>query len=373
MNACATVIFTAMLAISSTALAGGQYETSANNPGVRASMRANLMDHGGNPAGMEFSRDGKYILCWRLPQPPIGDYDKILGKCAVFDLTGAVVSSATDASGHVAPEHVMQFATTASRQHLAWFLADTNNMYVCLWGFSTDYSLGFRFLKPEGYSLPGDGELWGLSPTPQRRWRVRLPEEIAQSGLAGFLNSGPKDRLLVAFTGVSAYVLLAEDGSVVDAFDYALAGGKPPELTAKSLRLFAGALAFDPSRRLLACGAAEGKRVRVMSVDLPHRAVFEAHVGENPRRPRGGLWSVDSLSFAGGGRYLIAGYKFGGRATTKSLNRVEIFDTGPWRIVWSTDDAAVSSALPPKVSPDGKTLALIRGHWLEISPFGSSR
>jgi hypothetical protein len=374
-----------MLALSSTGLAGGQYETSGKNPGARTSMRANLMDHGGNPAGMEFSSDGMHVLCWWLPQPPVGDYDKILGKCVVFDLTGTVVSSANGPNGHLASEYVMQFPTTASRQHFEWFLADTNSASVCLWGFSLDYSLGFRFLKHEGYSSPGEGELWRLSPSPERRWRLRLPEEISKRGLAGFFDTDARDRLLVAFVGMNAYVFSTSDGTMLDSFVYA----SPPQEVKGQPRnklsdlpladrapipsFLAGVLSFDSSRRLLACGADEGKHIRVLSANPPHGVVFEAHVGENPRRPSGGLWLVDSLHFSGGGRYLMAGYKFGGRATKKSLSMVEIFDTSSWRTVWSTEDAEISPMVPPKLSPDGKTLALIRGHWLEISPFRSTR
>ena len=385
MKAHAVGIFSVMLALSSTGLPGGQHEVLGENSGVRTPMRTNLMDHGGKPAGMEFSRDGKYILCWRLPQPPVGDYDKILGKCAVFDLTGAVVSSATDPNGQVVPEYVMQFATTAARQHFAWFLADTTNESVCLWGFSRDYALGFRFLRPEGYSLPGNGELWRLSPNPGRSWRVRIPEDISQSGLASFLGADGSDRLLVAFAGTSAYVLSTNDGTLIDSFVYDpqpqrakaqlrnKTSGPQSDQRAQFPGFLTGLLSIDSSRKLLACGADEGKHIRVLSATPPHGVVFEAHGGENPRRPRGGLWSVDSLDFSGGGRYLVVGYKFGSRATKKSLGMVEIFDTNSWRTVWSTEDVAISPVLPPKVSPDGKTLALIRGHWLEISPFGSSQ
>ena len=383
MKACATGIFSAMLAFSSTGLTGGQHETSGENPGGRTSMRANMVEHGGNPAGMEFSSDGRCVLCWWLPQPPVGEYDKILGKCVVFDLMGAVVPSATGPSGHLAPQYVTRFPTTASRQRFAWFLADTNTGSVCLWGFSTDYSLGFRFLKPEGYSLPGDGELWRLSPSPERRWSMRLPEDISRRGLAGFFETAGSQRLLVAFMGMSAYVLSTDDGTLLDSFVYGSSprqvkepsrnqfSGLPPAQRAPIPDFLAGVLSFDSSRSLLACGADEGKRIRVLSVNPPHCAVFEAHVGENPRRPRGGLWSVDSLDFSGGGRYLVAGYKFGGRATKKSLSMVEIFDTSSWRTVWSTEDTAISPVVAPKVSPDARTLALLRGHWLEISPFAS--
>ena len=369
MKACSIGIFSAMLTISSARLAGGQLETSRENPLVKTSVRVNMADHGGNPAGMEFSSDGKCILCWWLPRPPIGDCDKILGKCVVFDLTGAAVSSATDPSGHLAPEYVMQFATTASRQHFGWFLADTTNANVCLWGFSPDYSLGFRFLKPEGYSLPGDGELWRLSPSPKRLWRIRVPEEISRRGLAGFFGTDGSERLLVAFEGMSAYVLSTNDGTLLDTFVY----GSPPDHHAQIPSFLAGELSFDSTRRQLACGADEGKRIMVVSANPPHGVVFKAHVAENPRRPRSGLWLVDSLDFSGGGRYLVAGYKFGGRATKKSLSMVEIFDTSSWRIVWSTEDAAISPVVTPRISPDGKTLALIRDQWLELIPFGSSK
>lgn len=369
-----------LLAVSSIGRVGDQ-QTAGETVAGKILGKVNLADHGGKPAGMEFSSDGRHVLSWWFPQPPVGDTDKILGKCVVFDLTGAVVSSATDASGHLAPEYVMQFPTTASRQHFAWFLADTNNASVCLWGFSPDYSLGLRYLKPEGYALPGNAELWRMSPSAERRCQVRLPEEIGAKGLAGFFGAAGHERLLIAFFGINAYVLSAGDGALLESFHYDplppsvkvqprnKSADAQPKQADNVPKFFAGELAFDSQRGLLACGANEGKHIRVLSAESPHRVVFEAHVGESPTWPWGGLWTVASLDFCGGGRFLVAGYQYGGRATRARRSRVEIVDTTLWQIVWSTDDVAVSPVVPPQVSVAGNTLALIKGHWLEITAF----
>lgn len=110
-----------MLVVSSIGRAGDQ-QAAAEAVAGKILGKVNLEDYGGNPDGMEFSSDGKRILCWWLPQPSVGDYDKILGRSVVFDLAGAAVASATDSGQHLAAEQIMQFPTTASRQHFAWFL-----------------------------------------------------------------------------------------------------------------------------------------------------------------------------------------------------------------------------------------------------------
>jgi len=67
-----------------------------------------------------------------------------------------------------------------------------------------------------------------------------------------------------------------------------------------------------------------------------------------------------------GGRYLVVGYQFAGRATSRVDQPIELFDTRDWRILLRINDPEISSAVLPQFSPDGRTLALVRGSWLEI-------
>jgi hypothetical protein len=90
---------------------------------------------------------------------------------------------------------------------------------------------------------------------------------------------------------------------------------------------------------------------------------------------------VDSVQFECAGKYLIAGYDWGGRIFPNGKRLIEIFDTSSWRVVWSTTDETISASSPPRFSPDGKTLAFLRVSpngkaWdasLEIHPFDLRR
>jgi hypothetical protein len=348
---------------------------------TNSSVQVDLSPYGPEKPEVEFSYGGNLILCWWLPQPPIGDYYKLLGRCVVFDLKGRVVSDATDSHGRLTKNYEMMFPTTAARQHFAWFLKDTNSVRTTLWGFSRDYSLGFRFLKPEGHFSLGDGELWSLGDGTKRIWTVQLPEKVGYQGIAAFLSDRGQSNILVAFSVSQAYVLSAKDGHVVDDFTY----GKPEtdaeqrayrrkfglmaEIGDPSLSFSAGPLAFDSSRHLLACGALDGRRVRVVNADPAHNIVFEAHTNDNPERPRGGLWSVVSVRFEACGKYLTAEYQFGGRLTLKHLTAAEVFDTRTWLVVWSDQKSGRATARAPRISPDGKTMALIKDDQLQIGRF----
>jgi len=310
---------------------------------------------------MEFSKDGKYIMCWWLPHPPIGDYNKLLGKCVVFDREGNEVKEAADKRGRLSKEFVMMFATTASRQQLGWFLNDTNGLKNNMCGFSEGYTLGFRFLKPEGHFLTGNGEMWHLTPSTERLWVAPLPEKVSDIGLVSFFARGETNYLLVAFCCGSKGYVLSKEGNLLDSFTYGILETDP------DLSFNAGTLSFDASQRLLACGALLGKRVRVVRIDPPHKVVFEAHTRDNPRWPWGGEWTVNSVQFECAGKYLIAGYDWGGRIFPNGKRLIEIFDTSSWRVVWSTTDEAISSSSPPRISPDGMMLAFLR-----VSPKGKS-
>ncbi len=224
-----------------------------------------------------------------------------------------------------------------------------------------------------------------MASTSKRLWSVRLPEEGGELGLAAFFERDGQTNILVAFKGMKAYVLAAKDGRILASFTY----GKPEtdaeqraykrkfglkaEIGDPSLSFFPASLAFDSSRNLLACGALDGKRVRVLSVDQPHALVFEAHSNDNPQSPRGGNWTVESLRFGGSGEYLTAEYEFGSRLTMKRLTVAEVFDTRTWRVVWSDEESGRSTARAPQISPGGKVMALVKHERLEIRPFLPSR
>jgi len=345
---------------------------------------ADLTPYGGSePAGVEFSADGRHILCWWYPKPPIGEWDKMLGACAVFGLQGQPVNGATNGIGRLTSEFVMDFETTAVRQHFADFLKKTNGLDVVLWGFSRDYSLGLRILNDGTQNFAhGTAELWRFRPKEDRLWARETPELGSFMGIAAFLAVGEEDSLLLAYEASNTgYLLTLKDGRTLDKFTYGKPETEADELAYKrkfhlvgemgdpSLGFYAGPLSFDRERRLLACGASYGRRIRVVSVDKPHNVVFEAHTNENPERPFGGTWSVESLRFDARGRYLVAASHFGGRLTRKYLSPVEIYDTASWQIVWSCRNKNTPRVSPPRISPDGKLMALTRGARLEIGPF----
>ena len=365
-----------LAAVSIAAAADNPPEGSARPSTMFRPLRIDLAGFGtGEYPHMEFSRDGKYICCWWLPHPPIGDCDKLLGKCVVFDREGKVVKEATDHRGRMVRDYVLMFAVTASRQQLGWFLNDTNRLKNSMWGFSEDYTLGFRLLKAEGFFTTGNGEMWRLAPSAERLWVAPLPEKVSDVGLVSLFARGETNCLLVAFHGTRCHVLSGKEGKILDSFTYGV-----PE-TDPDLGFFASELSFDALHGLLACGALLGKRVRVVRIDPPHKLVFEAHTHDNPRWPWGGEWTVNSVQFECAGKYLIAGYDWGGRIFPNGKRLIEIFDTSSWRVVWSTTDETISASSPPRISSDGKILAFLRVNpkgtaWdssLEIHPFEPRR
>ncbi len=355
-------------------------------PWPSAPVRVDLKPYGGGSlpedVSLEFSADSQLVCAWWLPNPPLGDYNKVPGRAVVFDVQGKRIAEATDQDGEAVGKYVSLFPESAWRRRFADFVQDTNDFRTSIWAFTPDYSAGVRFLKParSDFAL-GTAELWRFSPTNSRVWLVTIPERVLHTGLGGFFEVDGKSCLLIAFNGMDGYVLSRRDGSLFDHFTY----GKPEseaEATARkrkfhllwpgldsSLYFSASALAFDPSRRLLACGDSNSRRIRVVMVDRPHKVLFEANTEDNPERPLGGNWFVDYIHFDAGGKYLIVGYYFTGRFVRKSYYPVEIYDTRTWQLVWSMNSSEIYSANRPRVSPDGKTMALIKGDWLEIGPF----
>lgn len=346
-------------------------------------VQVSLKRYGGGCVPLEFSPDGQLLCAWWLPHPPIGDYNKLPGLASVFDIHGSSVPEATDAKGQLAGRFASMFSDIAWRWRFSYFVQDTNGWKVTAWGVSADYTVGVRFVQPEHKDFAGGKvELWHLGQTNWLSWSTALPESVNgwTRGTVWFFDVSGSPFVLVAFNRITGYVLSQEDGKVIESFTY----GKPDspadaEARAKRFHLdpedygansfSAGILAFEPSRKLLACGDSSSKRLRIVAVDKPHRVLFEANSEDNPAGPRGGTWSVASGHFDGNGRYLVVGYSFGGRLASKQFEPIEIYDTGKWRLVWSVNNPGICSAQPPRVSPDGKVMALIRGDVLQIGPF----
>jgi hypothetical protein len=354
-------------------------------------VRIDLLPICASRARLEFSSDGRYICAWWLPTVP-GDYTRVAVTNAVFNLQGERITEATDKAGQLVGQYAVKFPAIAWRRRFADFVKNGAGYRTTIWGFKEDYSVGIRFLKPtkSEYAL-GTVECWRFEPSEKKQWSVPLPERSSDSGLAVFFKWEGQPSVMIAFDFAQASILSEEDGKVLGSFTC----GKPDtkgdpmdrddaEALAYKRKFHLGGdtgdwrfsvceLAFDPVKKLLACGdGVKSPRFRIDSIGPPHRIVFEANWDQHPRRPRGGEWTVSSMHFDAAGKYLVVGYEFEGRLTSKYYTPVEVFDTASWKIVWFVNNPEIPSDTSPRISPDGKTMALTRAHWLEIGPFQPS-
>lgn len=349
---------------------------------IKSPLRIDLRPFGGACKAFEFSRDGNYICLWWLPDSVAGDRHKLSGHTVVVDLHGNKVENATNERGELVPDFAEKFTELGWKAHYADFVRDTPTRKTTLWGFTDNRSVGIRLLKEfSNLATTGTLELYSLEQTPVRIWATDFEVGVEERGKVGFFKSETGDRILVAMTGMMGYIFSKADGQLMDKFTY----GRPEtenELLARRRRFSlpgekddseghfgASQLAFDPTSKLLACGDHESRRFRVIAVEASHKVMFEANADDDPHKPRGGVWGITRMFFDGGGRYLVVGYQFGGRQTSKYYEPVEIFDTSTWKIVFSVNHPGISSVVPPRISPDGKTLALQNGLWLEIGEF----
>ena len=132
-----------------------------------------------------------------------------------------------------------------------------------------------------------------------------------------------------------------------------------------ALRFSAFRFSFAPARRLVACGAFDGPRVRVVSLEAPYRVVFEAHADENPSQGWLGLWNIWGVQFAGD-KYLLVHLHRGGRGAIAPTDVHEVYDAATWRKVATIKDHAMSNLT---LSPDGRMMAYVGGTDLVIAPF----
>ena len=344
-------------------------------------VRVNLKPYGAAGQTLELSPDGRYLCAWGWPGTKVGDYNKEPGDVAVFDVTGQPVPGALDGRRDLQGEYIEMFPATAWRTHFAQFVKDAGG-----WGFRDDYGLAVRLVDPtppirpeapqESAGRKWQAELWRMKPKEERLWRTELPENFFRLETTAFLQREGKGYVFLGFGRAEGYLLSEEDGDLVAVVSYGHIETDAEAAAYKrkfhlgysdgdvALRFSSHQLAADPGRRLLACGAFFGKRVRVVSLDPPYKTVFEAHADENPARPWGGVWCVNRVQFAGG-KYLIAELAFSGRFA-RWRRVVEIFDVDAWKRVW-LDQSGEISALT--IWPDGNTMAYVRGGMLEIKPF----
>jgi hypothetical protein len=343
-----------------------------------------LKASGGGCVPLVFSPDSKFLCAWWLPDPPVGDCDKLPGRAVVFDLRGRPVPGATDTDGELTGVFASMFPEIAWRRRFAHFVQNTNNWRISAWVFSADYSAGARFVQPAHQDFArGKVEFWHLGQTNQLKWSSQLQESVNSwtRGTVWLDEINGRKIVLVAFCGMNAYVLSQEEGKQIASFTY---GKRESEAEAEARRrkfglhgdayeagtyFFAGPLAYDPSQKILACGDANSRRLRVVAVEKPQRMLYEMNAGDNPARPRGGSWRVSSVHFDAKGKYLVVGYDFGGRLTSKEYEPIEVYDTLNWQLVWSVNSPDICSAQPPRISPDGKMLALTRHELLQIGQF----
>jgi hypothetical protein len=315
------------------------------------------------------SADNKSLCVWWVPWTREGAMNASKGPLGflVFDAGGKLVADSADPN--LTPcEALRDFPSFAWRWRFRDFLKNAS-----AWGFSADSTEGVRLFKDGPSQF--HAEMWRLSPQQNMAWARALPTGVVDTDAPVHILSRPDLRaVLVPISGREGVLLSRDDGTLIDQFRFGtiesfgtrnrfrlpLLGGGP------SVRFSSGDTSVDPSGRLIACGCVDDRRVRVVSIDPPHKMVFEANTNDHAERPRGGVWSVTRVEFVSQGKYLLVEYHFGGRGTRVTYNPSDIFDTATWRKVWHENSLEVRSVT---LSPDGKKMAFIRGDYVEVGPF----
>ena len=351
---------------------------------------------------LEFSRDGNFLCVWSF-SPKVDPYP----QRRVFDAkSGREVAEATE-YGLLSSDWTRLFPRLGLGIHLeghgAWRVYPSRDKSYDqtvnkalgdltrdaeAFELTEDVRLGLRTLevKKEGESWWGDrvAELWELQPKRILLWRVSLPKELSSVGLIRFYERDGEKLILIAYEASEADIISAKDGALVERFSYGrILTQEEARQQAKKLGWWrreldftvdiasfkAFSVSFDPQAGLLACGGFWDRRVRVVSVDKPHLTVFEAHGDDNPYIPGGGHWFVSRLEFVAG-RYLIADCEFAKRGETPILLQpTEVFEIASWTKVWEENSLHIKGVT---ISPNGKSLALLRGLSLEIGPLACS-
>jgi WD40 repeat protein len=322
---------------------------------------------------LAFDSSGQTICAWWWGYRERALYDRDPVDFRIFHLDGKQLCSSKDADHTIM---LTNFPSIAWREAQRAFVTNAES-----WLFAADYSWGIRVFR---LSSLWDARIdcWALPQAPSAAplWSRRMEQAIGCKPVA--LADATGEELLFAVGGQEAVILSRRTGETIRRFS--LGHIETEKEAARRNRKFGMGFdsddvalyfssyrfSYDSKSRLLACGAAHDKRVRVISILPPEKVVFEANTDVNPARPRGGFWKVDRVEFAGSGRYLIASYHFGGRGTSLTINSTDVFDTSTWTCVWSEEDSKIGSVT---LSPDGRLLAYVRDNGIEIMPFKPNR
>lgn len=243
-----------------------------------------------------------------------------------------------------------------------------------------------RMVRGSGTVMEGASwkvELLRLKPKAETLWRVDLPRCHFGIADAGFFETAGEHFIVVAHVGHKAWILRQRDGGTVGECEYGRReteaelvayrnrhGLGDVDIGDPSLQFSARCVSFDPTRRIVACGASYGRRIRIISVDPPGRILKELHSDDRPV-DGAGVWGVQRVDVVGG-RFLIAEHFRGGGAWSREKRTHEVYDLDTWERLWQSQDIHMRCVT---VSNDGGIMAYIRNGSLCIvpAPWGRSR
>ena len=365
---------------------------------------------------MEFSPDGKY-LCVRFTH-----YKQPRPRIFVYDESGELVNDAVGKDGFLTDAYRELFPEISMRSSAYIMVNDPYNVYESTrneskyaeltgfahaWFFSKDYKYLVTISNPEmekyverkaagkpTYMLYPDlkyvnVECWQLTDGKRRLWssKLKVNQDSGATGIevGEFFNKNGRDYIIFNYFLEPAYVFDAESGKLVDSFEYG------PDLTEDDvdkiiqryglnrehwedeIEFSPSEFAFNPLNRLLACGNFTSRHLRVISVDKPHKVVFEVFKYSSPQTPSNlfygsSFWSSGELSFAGD-KYLIVKNYAAARSLFRKrpyLRRVDIYNMKTWKRVWNMTALKGFYVI---LSDNGEKIAVTRGDFIEMGNF----
>jgi hypothetical protein len=353
----------------------GEIATSHTVPSQKKPICINIrqfsnVDEDSGGYGMEFSSDNKDICFWWHPFWSEEAKEAQMRVIALDDqsikATGAVARAIWETD----------LLKNFPRLPLKVWRHD-RSAGGAFWMFDKETGCGIRCeTRPfrhysEGFDEKLRMEFWRSRPSKERVWNVEIPRSGIGIEMVEFVGG----RVLICGRNDRAIQVDTTNGQVVESFSYfpdetkdeIRAFGEKHGLdysTARSIFRFSGGrTTFDPRRRWIFCGCSHDKRIRVVTLDQPHKIVHEINAGDMPVNRSRGYWHVGDLDCAGSD-YLIVAYFLSG--TLFGAGRLEIIDLRSWEVVWSTESDISEVCL----SPDGKMMAFVRDFkTLEVRAF----